>query len=354
MAADLEDRAETVLGLAAKAFSPDVVLTPYGPGRGLPLFIQPDTAKLYEDTEYAIAWLDDHRPLIEQMLVTAGAIVLRGFPIDRSIHFARFTEGYGSFEEGYVAGTADRSVIVDKVMSANSLRADLTIEIHQEMSYLPRYPKRIAFYCRMPAVSGGATMICDMREATARIDPVLFREVEKRGIRHVRNFRAPGSDPGHPVIGRFHKTWSEAFQTDEPAKAEASCRALGFEAKWCENGSLEAIYNTPGIVVHPRTGEKIWFNQVATTTVTPRNNPELYKLREEAFGNGKRPPFESSYGDGTDIPVELLDPVNPMMRELAVTFPWCHQDIMLVDNYIVGHGRTPFTGKRDIQVALLG
>ena len=37
---------------------------------------------------------------------------------------------------------------------------------------------------RVPPVSAGATLICDMREASKRIDPGLFREVKKRGIQH--------------------------------------------------------------------------------------------------------------------------------------------------------------------------
>jgi hypothetical protein len=243
-------------------------------------------------------------------------------------------------------------VIVENVMTANSLRSDLTIDIHQEMSYLPRWPTRIAFYCRMPPVSGGATLLCDMREATRRIDPILFQEVAKRGIRHVRNYRAPGSDC-HPVIGKYHKIWSEAFSTDDPKQAEATCRAMGFDVMWHDDGSLEASYKVPGVITHPRTGEHIWFNQMAVYTNTPRTNPELYRLHEEAYPNGKRRPFISTYGDGGEIPMELIEPVKPMVNALAVSFPWCHGDVLLIDNYLVGHGRETFTGRRDIQVALL-
>src|SRR4051812_31766391 len=130
MTAILKDRAASNIKKAAEAFSDDVVLTPYEPGRGLPLFIQPNTPRIFDDTEYAIAWLDEHRPAIERVLSEAGAIVLRGFPIDRSIHFARVMKGYGKFEQGYVGGVADRETVVENVMTANSLRGDLTIDIH--------------------------------------------------------------------------------------------------------------------------------------------------------------------------------------------------------------------------------
>jgi alpha-ketoglutarate-dependent taurine dioxygenase len=341
------------LQATADAFGDDAVLTPYEPGRGLPLFIQPNTAKLYEDTAAALAWLAEKRPMLDRLLLTAGAIVLRGFPIERSVHFARFADSYAPFEPGYVAGTVGRDVIVDQVMSVNTLPPGLLMDIHQEMAYLPRHPKRIAFYCRMPPVSGGATMICDMREATARIDPVLFREVEKRGIRHVRNFAAPSRDPVHPLLAQYRRTWVDTFKTDDPAVAEAACRAVGFETRWCDDGSLETINHIPGIVTHPHTGEQVWFNQVAAIALSARSNPEMSKVMAEIAKHVTRPSFVSTYGDGGEIPLELLEPINPMLRELAVTFSWSHGDIMLIDNYLVGHGRMPFTGKRDIQVVLL-
>jgi alpha-ketoglutarate-dependent taurine dioxygenase len=352
--ATLTNRPAVDVKTAADALSNDVVLTPYEPGQGLPLFIQPNTPKLCEDTEYALAWLEEKRPVIEQTLVSAGAVVLRGFPMDRSIHFARFTSGYGSFETGYMGGTDVRQVVVDKVLTTNVLRADLTLDIHQEMSYMRRFPKRIAFYCRMAPVTGGSTMLCDMREVTARMDPVLFNEVAKRGIRLVRNYLAPGSDRSHPVIGKFHKTWTEAFETDEPAKAEATCRDLGFNVVWRDNGSLEAFYNLPGIATHPGTGEQIWFNQASMYAMTPESHPDLYSAWAEAYPSGKARPMTTTFGDGAPIPMEPLVQVAAIQRELAVRFPWSHGDMLLIDNYAVGHGRAGFSGKRDIQVALLG
>jgi alpha-ketoglutarate-dependent taurine dioxygenase len=339
---------------AADALSKDVVLTSYEPGRGLPLFVQPNTPRLYDDTDYALDWLDDHRQAIERMLSSAGAIVLRGFPIDRSVHFARITKAYGPFEDGYTGGADSRTTVVDHVMTAGALRADLSIEPHQEMCYLPRYPTRLAFYCRMAPVTGGATMLCDMREVSARIDPVLFNTVAQKHIRYVRNFRAPGSEASHPVIGKYHKTWTENFNTKDPAVAEAGCRALGFAPRWRDDGALEATYTIPGVIAHPHTGEQLWFNQLATFVHTPRTNAGLHQAFNEAYKDGEPWPLTTTYGDGTPIPVEQVEPIVALQREIAVAYPWSHGDIMLIDNYLVGHGRTPYTGRRDIQVALLG
>jgi hypothetical protein len=279
--------------------------------------------------------------------------VLRGFPIERSDQFGRIAEGYGWFEQGYMAGTGQRAIITGKILAVSTAIDSYTFPIHQEMSYLPNYPTRIAFYCRMPAASGGETLICDMLEATRRIDPTFFSEVEKRRIRYVRNFRRPGSTAGHPILDGFHKTWSEAFFTEDATQAEINARGAGFETAWCEDGSLEAVYNAPGIISYPRSGERLWFNQVMTMAAGRRTNPEMHRLQDDLQKAGTRIPYEHTYGDGGEIPANLAEAVDLLLRDMAVAFPWSRGDILLIDNYSVGHGRTPFVGRRDIQVALL-
>ena len=36
-----------------------------------------------------------------------------------------------------------------------------------------------------------------------------------------------------------------------------------------------------------------------------------------------------------------------------MAFPWSHGDVLLIDNYLTAHGRNTYTGRRDIQVALI-
>jgi hypothetical protein len=205
----------------------------------------------------------------------------------------------------------------------------------------------------MPAVSGGETLICDMLEASRRIDPVFFGAVEKRGVRYVRNFRRPGATLGHPDLDRGSKTWAEAFFTEDPAEAEANSKAMGFETRWCDDGSLESVYSAPGIISHPRTGERLWFNQVMAMVTGRHTNPDLFRFQKEMLKAGKRLPYRHTYGDGGEIDDDMADAVNDVLRDLSVAFAWSHGDILLIDNYSIGHGRNPFLGKRDIQVALL-
>ena len=78
-----------------------------------------------------------------------------------------------------------------------------------------------------------------------------------------------------------------------------------------------------------------------------------YETIAAAFPAGKPRPIEILYGDGGDIPEELVTPLYDILDRLAVNIPYQHGDFMLLDNIYTAHGREPFTGKRDVQVGLM-
>jgi len=337
----------------AKLFETDVLTTPYWPGRGLPLFVQPAHEGLRSDLGATVDWFEEQRPAIDALLLEHGALVLRGFPIEDTAAFSRVIAGYDSPDFGYLAGASPRAKLADRVFEATSAPAEAVLGMHQEMAYLPHYPARIAFYCRMPSVTGGETYLADMRAVTARIDPAFAVELAGRGVRYVRNFRAPGVSTGHPVLDAFHKTWTDAFSTQDADRAVADCRAMGLEAEWLGDGSLAVTYVGPAFIDHPATGERLWFNQIATQTLSPENTGDRFALYETHYGATRARPYATTYGDGGPIPTQFVSALYPILAEATVAFPWSHGDLLLIDNFRVAHGRNAYTGRRDVQVALL-
>ena len=339
---------------AEPAFDEVVVSTPYAPGGNYPLFVQPKDLALRDDRAAFGAWFRDNKERFDEMLAWAGAIVFRGFPIADTASFGDLIGHYDSPKFGYAGGSSPRRNLQGRVFESTYTPPDQVIMLHQEMAYLPSWPARIAFFCRIPSVTGGETFIADMRRVTAALDPALVAEVEARGVRYKRNFREASLSTGDSWLDAVHRSWQDAFVTTDRGEAMAACQGLGLDARWLDDGSLDTVYRAPGMITHPRAGERLWFNHFATKTICPESiGQQRYDNFEAYYGADKARPYDTTFGDGTRISGAQVDHLYAVLRQCRVGFAWSQGDLMLLDNYITAHGRNEYTGLRDVQVALL-
>jgi alpha-ketoglutarate-dependent taurine dioxygenase len=333
----------------------DVITAVHLEGDGLPLFVTADTTSLQTDANAVIAWFRLHRNELDRLTTEVGAVVLRGFALTETRHFGALVDEYPTMEFGYSAGVTPRAQIEGKVFEATSAPPQFRIPLHQEMSYLPQYPARLAFFCKVAPTTGGETIIGDMRRFDRALDPVFRAAIERHGVLYQRNFRSPEWQTGHPVLDARHRPWTDAFGTNDRSKAEDDCTAMGLDFDWSDDGSLTTRYRGPGVVAHPETGVEVWFNQLVQQATNVENlGPELVDAYDRHYRGGRRRPFEVFYGDGTEVAQADLTATYPLLDEITVAFPWQAGDVMFVDNVNTSHGRSTFTGQRDIQVALLG
>ena len=104
------------------------------------------------------------------------------------------------------------------------------------------------------------------------------------------------------------------------------------------------------LATHCRTGDTVWFNHAHMFHVS--NIPEHVRaalLQEFAEDELPRNAF---YGDGSRIPDDHMEAIRTLYRESALYFAWREGDVLLLDNFLTTHGRSPFVGKRRITVAM--
>jgi hypothetical protein len=58
------------------------------------------------------------------------------------------------------------------------------------------------------------------------------------------------------------------------------------------------------------------------------------------------------YGDGTPIEDSVMEEIQAVYAQAAVSFPWQAGDILMLDNMLAAHSRNPFIGSRKIVVAM--
>jgi hypothetical protein len=338
-------------------FGPEVAVRPY-PGGGWPYYVEVRSGRLGRDEDYARAWFIERKPQFDAALITAGALILRGFPITDAASFSRFIAHYPPMPQGYAGGSAKREQLADRVYDTTTTRAaNFKTRLHQEMAYLPVYPKQVAFFCHIPPATDGETPIADMRRLEKLIPEKLLRGVEEKGIRYTRSFRAPGQTIDAPEehqfqMNAFYRTWTEAFATEDRAEAEKVLKSMDLEFEWLPNGGLSTSYKARGFVNHPVTGERVWFNSL---TMQHANHMAAGMSREiyaRAFPPGSPKSYNVVLGDGEPIGEDIILRMYEIQDSITVAPRWRPGDLMLLDNIYTAHGGNPYTGPRDIQVSM--
>lgn len=319
-----------------------------------PLFIQPASARMRDDFAYFSAWFREHRALFDQLLAVHGACFLRGFPLVSSELFNQLVAHYPGMDHGYAAGATPRQSVTGRVFEATRAPAESKLNLHQEMAYLPQYPKQLAFYCLQAPASGGETLMGNMRQFDREVSREFRAAIQQRGVLYTRNFRAPGSTLGNVMLDAYHRTWVEAFGTQDRDDAAAQCDAMQLGHAWLDDGSLSVTYRAAGFARHPLTGVDIWFNQIATQSITPGNmGAEFCAEYRKFYGDDKPYSYRTTFGDGGVIADDDIAALYPLLDKITIAIPWQHGDVMLLDNFYTAHGRNPFTGQRAVHVALL-
>lgn len=314
-----------------------------------PLFVEARDGA-FASTDQAAAWVAERRPALDELILAHGAIVLRGFPVETSEDFAAISACFPAYTGGYQGGAAARRAVAKGVYEATQRTGDQRIPIHQEMFYLRDYPRRIAFFARKVAETGGETLIADMRKITRDMPRSLRARLEELGIRNVRNFAAK--------TGRNEETrhmdkrgWDFAFYTDSREEVDDICRRRHMRPHWHEDGSLTVFNDEDAFVTHPSTGEAIYRGGVHLAHFfrgSYDNTGKAAELRaQQKFPSG------AFMGDGGELEPDEERELGQVVDRHTYAWPWRDGDVMILDNLQTGHGRNPFTGARATEVSLL-
>ncbi|MNJ35611.1 Taurine catabolism dioxygenase TauD, TfdA family [compost metagenome] len=328
--------------------------------QGVPLFITPVAQHLKTDFAAFHAWFVSHEQALEQLLLTFGALRFRGFPVTGADEFGALLAHYPSADMGYTGGGTPRASLAGKVFEATRFPKDLRITLHQEMSYLSHFPLKVAFYCHVPAAVGGATDIGSIKRFEAEVPAELLERIRQHGVIYKRNFRDGriAVDDWHPHLVNLHRPWQEAFFSDDPREVEQKCDSMGLEWRWLEDGSLQTDFRSAAFITHPVLGTRHMFHQAHqfNTVPTAQGSGSIdWAAYIAHYGEDKPRPTEATLGDGTRFTAQEIMAIREASHRAMVVEPWQAGEVMLLDNLLCCHGRSPFEGdQRDTQVQLMG
>jgi alpha-ketoglutarate-dependent taurine dioxygenase len=323
-------------GRKAVSFSAEelVQVSPLEQGRLLPLLVRPRVPGVN-----LIEWVRAERSYVDSLLLKHGAILFRGFGIHTLTDFELLMSAVSEELLEYSYQSTPRTNLSKYVYTSTEYHPELTIPQHSEMSYAADWPMKIWFFCMEPSPEGGSTPLADCRRVYERIDPAARARFAEKEILYVRNYGS-GLD----------LSWEKVFQTTDRDAVDAYCRENGVECDWRGDDRLRTQERHQAVARHPRTNEMVWFNQAHLFHVSNVNS----EIRENLLDTLSEDelPRNAYLGDGSTIDAADLQSVREAYEQETVSFEWQKSDVLLVDNMLVAHGRTPYRGSRKVVVGM--
>jgi alpha-ketoglutarate-dependent taurine dioxygenase len=303
-------------------------------GQTLPLVIEPAV-----DGVDLIAWAGARREELEQKLLQYGGILFRNFKVEPVADLNRLISAIAGGALEYRERSSPRSQVQGNIYTSTDYPPEYPIFLHNENSYQQTWPLKIFFACAIEPHDRGETPIADVRKVYNRLDPELLKPFAEKGWMYIRNF---GDGLGLP--------WQTVFGTTDRDAIEEYCRERGIVPEWKDGDRLRTRAVRPAITRHPRTGETVWFNHATffhiSTLVPEVRNALLSQFAVEDL------PTNTAYGDGTPIPDEVMEQLRAAYDAETIVFPWREGDILMLDNMLAAHARSPFSGPRKILVGM--
>lgn len=287
-----------------------------------------------------LAWVQANKSTIDMRLDECGALMFRGFAISTEAGFRDVVNVLSSHPLEYMYRSTPRTDLGNGVYTATEYPPGLSIPLHNENAYQRDWPLRLWFFCTRPADGGtGRTPLANTVKVTEKIDPSVRRKFMEKGVMYIRNYRSNIDLP-----------WQTVFQTDCRDEVEKFCRNQGIECEWTGPDTLRTRQVCQAFATHPRTGMLMWFNQAHLfhpSSVDVRTREAMSEMFDESDF-----PRNATYGDGSRFDEADLDNIRAAFASESVTFQWQAGDVLLLDNMLVSHGRTPYKGQRRVLVAM--
>ncbi|MBT8418218.1 MAG: TauD/TfdA family dioxygenase [Silicimonas sp.] len=332
------------------------------PKARLPLVIEPDGD---DSAAGLIRWINENSDEVAERLLSHGGLLFRGFEIGDAEKFQSVALAIDpDLSKNHPLDDLTRNWRTKFVFEALDTKvrgSSMNLAIHHEDSYLATHPTKIMFYCHVAPAVGGETQIVDTRDVLRSLGEDFVARYAGLSLRSRKHFR---------------KSMVEMNTgTDDRGKIEEICRENQVvEFTWDVDGGLDICSNVPTIVVHPETGELSWFNRLKHANpwglmlegfYAARHCHNAPLLRARAFVkavqlglrllrrryiSGDRTFLTRGLTTEDGKPIPFADQhkiVRAYWRHTAV-IRWQKNDVLVLDNRLVAHGRMPFKGHREI------
>lgn len=329
-----------------------MIKTDFITSQNFPLVLEPQNHMSKEDF---LEYVSSQKEFFKDKLLKYGGLLFRNFPIENEGDFDKLIKrlGLGDYLN-YIGGDSPRKKIIDGIYTSTEAPPSFKIPLHNELSFVKKFPKHIYFYCHIAPEEKGETIIADARNVYKSISEEVREKFIQKKIKYVSHYFFKKSFIH--FVNKSHKSWIDVFETENKQEVERKCRENDFSFAWKKNDWLELSQVGPAAIKHPITNDMVWFNQAHLFDFNPKflgwwrflGTKILYLQRETLLHEVL---FSS---DNSSIPRSEIYHILDILDKNTISFPWRKGDVLVLDNVLAMHGRATFTGRRRILTAMTG
>ncbi len=304
--------------------------------RPLPVIFQPAS----EGTD-VLSWCKENREGILDVVHDFGAILLRDFNVENSSVFEKVASVLSDNLLDYSERSSPRKHVHGSIYTSTEHPQDQEIVLHNEQSYNLNFATKLFFYCSKPASSGGNTPLADTRKVLRRVealDPKQHKLLEM-GYKINRHFKQG--------IGL---QWETVFQTSSREEVEKYCTENSIEYEWGAKNTLFTSQYRKCVASHPTTKTKCWFNHCMIFNIHSLRK-EIRDVLVSSYPE-KELPNNTYFHDGQTINADTIEAINDCYEQEKKEFDWKKNDVLVIDNMLTSHGRTSYSGDREVLVIM--
>ncbi|MDB5662471.1 MAG: hypothetical protein JWN59_809, partial [Sphingomonas bacterium] len=258
----------------------------------------------------------------------------------------------------YVGGTSIRSEpVAPNVFKSTEMPPDVTIPLHQEMAYVAAIPDYITLFCSAAATDQQKTNLTgDMVEFTRTLADWVFQKYRGRKAR-LRRFLPPrGTSTG---LNRMRRCWNDVIGTSDRDEARVIAAQRNWDLRWTDDDFVELLQEPfPFFREHPIHGE-VWCTQAfaylpvvqAYLAQIDGRVDDLDRMRA-ALKEAPEMLDTAVFEDGTPLDDEDALFIHKRLEGQTHRLALEQGELLILDNILRAHGRSPFNGTRKIFVAL--
>lgn len=321
----------------------------------IPLVIQPINKNISK-SEF-LQLIDKNREMLKKLLLKHGGLLFRNFPIESADDFAGVIEQMqtGPFLD-YIGGDSPRNKIRDGIYTSTEAPPSVKIPLHNELSFVKKYPSHIYFFCQIAPNEKGETIIGDARKIYQCVDDDVKNRFIERRLKYVSHYYHKSAIMTFlNKLQPSHKSWLQVFETENKKEVERMCHENEFAFQWHKNDWIQISQTRPPVIAHPTTKEKVWFNQVHLYDFNPKLLGMWRYVGAKLFYCRKNTKLhEVYYADQEPIARDDIYHIMDVLDANTIHFPWHKGDVLLLDNVLTMHGRATFSGKRRVLTAMTG